>query len=81
LPQEHERGLGGWQIEGAVLADMFCLTHGAIQAMATALEGLELDTDRMLTNLASANVGTDSGMSAALVRRALDHHRKTSPCS
>ncbi len=81
LPQEHERGLGGWQIEGAVLADIFCLAHGAIQAMATVLEGLELDTDRMRANLASAGVGDDIGMSAALVRRALDQHRKTSPCS
>jgi 3-carboxy-cis,cis-muconate cycloisomerase len=81
LPQEHERGLGGWQIEGAVLADLFCLTHGAIQTMVTVIEGLELDTDRMLTNLASANVGIDSGMSAALVRRVLDHRRMTSPCS
>jgi 3-carboxy-cis,cis-muconate cycloisomerase len=81
MPQDHERGLGGWQIEGPVLAEMFCLTHGAIQAMATVLEGLELDTNRMRANLVSADVGSDIGESAALVRRALDHHRKTSPCS
>jgi 3-carboxy-cis,cis-muconate cycloisomerase len=81
LPQEHERGLGGWQIEGLVLADMFCLTHGATQAMATVVEGLELDTGRMHANLAAAGVGVDIGESAALVRRALDHHGKLSSCS
>jgi 3-carboxy-cis,cis-muconate cycloisomerase len=81
LPQEHERGLGGWQIEGAVLADLFCLAHGAVQAMAAVVEGLELDTGRMRANLMAADVGCDAGESAALVRRALDHHRKSSPCS
>jgi 3-carboxy-cis,cis-muconate cycloisomerase len=80
MPQEHERGLGGWQIEGPVLADMFCVAHGAIQAMATVVEGLELDTGRMHANLASAGVGVDIGESAALVRRALDHYRKASRC-
>ena len=76
LPQEHERGLGGWQIEAPVLAELFCLAHGAIQAIATVVEGLELDTARMRANLAAADVGVDTGESAALVRRALDHHRK-----
>ena len=81
LPQEHERGLGGWQMEGPVLADIFCEAHGAIQAMATVIEGLELDTGRMHANLAAAGVGVDIGESAALVRRALDHHGKLSSCS
>ncbi|HZZ89783.1 MAG TPA: 3-carboxy-cis,cis-muconate cycloisomerase, partial [Caulobacteraceae bacterium] len=34
LPQEHERSLGGWQAEAAVLAELFCLAHGALAAMA-----------------------------------------------
>jgi 3-carboxy-cis,cis-muconate cycloisomerase len=49
--------------------------------MATVVEGLELDTARMQANLAAANVGSDIGESAALVRRALDHHRKPFLCS
>jgi 3-carboxy-cis,cis-muconate cycloisomerase len=81
LPQEHERGLGGWQSEGPVLADLFCLAHGAIWAMAPVVEGLELDTGHMQANLAAAGVGADPGESAALVRRALDHHRKSFSCS
>jgi len=76
LPQEHERGLGGWQIEGPVLADLFQLTHGALAAMAPVIEGLEVDGERMAANLAAAGVGTDTGESEALVVRALDAYRK-----
>ncbi|CAN5221455.1 3-carboxy-cis,cis-muconate cycloisomerase [soil metagenome] len=76
LPQEHERGLGGWQVEGAVLADLFQLTHGALAVMAPVIEGLEVDADRMAANLAAAEVGTDTGESETLVARALDTYRK-----
>jgi 3-carboxy-cis,cis-muconate cycloisomerase len=71
LPQEHERGLGGWQVEGPVVADLFQLAHGALAAMAPVIEGLEVDVDRMAANLAAAGVGTDMGESEALVARAL----------
>lgn len=81
LPQQHERGLGGWQAEAPVLAELFQLTHGALAAMAPVIEGLEVDIDRMARNLAAADVGTDSGESEALVAktlsaRALADHRK-----
>ncbi|MEA2757259.1 MAG: 3-carboxy-cis,cis-muconate cycloisomerase, partial [Aliidongia sp.] len=76
LPQEHERGLGGWQAEAPVLADLFQLTHGALAALATIAEGLELDPARMQANLDQAGVGTDFGESVALARRALAHYRK-----
>jgi 3-carboxy-cis,cis-muconate cycloisomerase len=72
LPQEHERGLGGWQVEGPVLAELFQLTHGALVAMAPVIEGLEVDTGRMAANLAAADVGTDTGESEALVAKALE---------
>lgn len=71
LPQQHERGLGGWQAEGPVLADLFQLAHGALAAMAPVVEGLEVDTARMAANLAAADVGNDTGASEALVARAL----------
>lgn len=71
MPQEHERGLGGWQAEGPALADLFVLTHGALLALASILEGLEVDTARMARNLASANIGTDTGESEGLTRAAL----------
>jgi 3-carboxy-cis,cis-muconate cycloisomerase len=71
LPQEQERGLGGWQAEGPVLAELFILAHGSLLAMADAAEGLEVDTAAMARNLAAAGVGQDSGAAALLVRRAL----------
>lgn len=76
LPQQHERGLGGWQAEGPVLAELFQLTHGALAAMVTVIEGLEVDEGRMAANLAAAQVGTDTGESAALVAQALAAYEK-----
>lgn len=67
LPQEEERGLGGWQAEGPVLADLFLLTAGAAEAMASVAEGLEIDDDAIARNLREANIGTDIGESTAIV--------------
>lgn len=71
LPQEQERGLGGWQTEAPVLADLFVVTHGALVALAPVIEELEVDTARMASNLKAANIGSDIGESEALVRAAL----------
>lgn len=43
MPQELERGLGGWQAEAPVLAELFALCHGALRAMREVAEGLEID--------------------------------------
>jgi 3-carboxy-cis,cis-muconate cycloisomerase len=75
LPQEHERGLGGWQAEAPVLADLFCVTHGALVAMADVAEGLDVRPDRMAANLAAAQVGVDVGEAPALARRAIEAWR------
>lgn len=72
LPQEHERGLGGWQAEGPVLADLFLVTHGAVRAMADVAEGLEVDTGAMQRNLEAAGVGGDPRAAEALARRLLE---------
>ncbi len=71
MPQEHERGLGGWQAEAAVLADLFCLAHGATQALLPVIEGLELDLAAMAGNLTAARVGTDIGESEAMAASAI----------
>lgn len=76
LPQEQERGLGGWQAEAPVLAELFLLSHGAITALVPIVEGLELDPARMQGNLDRAAVGTDIGQSTALARLALEHYRR-----
>lgn len=76
LPQEEERGLGGWQAEGPVLADLFLLASGAATAMATVAEGLEIDEAAIARNLAAAGQGSDIGESEAIVAAILHHHGK-----
>jgi 3-carboxy-cis,cis-muconate cycloisomerase len=76
MPQEHERGLGGWQAEAPVLADLFGLAHGAAVAMADVVSGLEVDTGAMARNLKHAAIGEDIGEAQDLVARALEQHRK-----
>ena len=71
LPQEHERGLGGWQAEAPVLIELFELADGAIAAMTPVIEGLDISEAAMARNLAAAGVGLDTGEAEALVARAL----------
>ncbi|HEY2047824.1 MAG TPA: lyase family protein, partial [Caulobacteraceae bacterium] len=71
LPGEHERGLGGWQAEGPVLAELFLLAHGALAAMAPVLASLEIDAAAMSRNLQAADVGQDFGEAQALVAAVL----------
>jgi 3-carboxy-cis,cis-muconate cycloisomerase len=51
MPQEHERGLGGWQAEWETLPEIAHLAAGALWQMAEVAEGLELDANRMRANL------------------------------
>ena len=51
MPQEHERGLGGWQAEWVTLPELVLLTAGASRAAASMLEGLVVDERRMRENL------------------------------
>lgn len=67
LPAETERGLGGWQADAPVLAELFLLAAGSAAAMAGVAEGLEIDTAAIARNLAAADIGDDSGESAAIV--------------
>jgi 3-carboxy-cis,cis-muconate cycloisomerase len=76
LPQEQERGLGGWQAEAPGLATLFELAHGALTAMTQVIEGLEVEAAIMRRNLGDAAVGFDVSQSADLVRRAIAHYRK-----
>ncbi len=51
LPQEHERGLGGWQAEWPALAAL-CETLGsAVEAMAEVAPGLAIDPDALQANM------------------------------
>jgi 3-carboxy-cis,cis-muconate cycloisomerase len=51
MPQEHERGLGGWHAEWETIPEIFGLVAGAARAMAETCEGLEIDALRMRQNL------------------------------
>jgi 3-carboxy-cis,cis-muconate cycloisomerase len=51
MVQEHERAAGAWQAEWAAILDLFRFTAGAVERVRGALAGLEVDPDRMRTNL------------------------------
>ena len=50
MAQEHERGLGNWQVEWDTLPDLVVVTAAGARATADSLEGLVVDTDRMRAN-------------------------------
>jgi 3-carboxy-cis,cis-muconate cycloisomerase len=51
MPQEQERGLGGWHGEWETLPDVVRLTAGALRQMAETAPRLEIDRERMKQNL------------------------------
>jgi 3-carboxy-cis,cis-muconate cycloisomerase len=51
MPQEHERGLGGWHAEWETLPEICMLTSGALAHLIQVLDGLEIDEDAMAQNL------------------------------
>ncbi len=55
MPQEHERGLGGWQSEWPSLKELFAAGIDASDALAEIAEGLEVDAERMRSNLDATN--------------------------
>ncbi|MQA66845.1 MAG: 3-carboxy-cis,cis-muconate cycloisomerase [Alphaproteobacteria bacterium] len=54
MPQENERGLGGWHAEWAVVPELFRLAGGALEHAVTLAEGMEVFPDRMAKNLAAS---------------------------
>ena len=55
MPQEEQRGLGGWHAEWETLPDIVRLSGGALHHLAKMLPGLEVDTQRMRHNLELTN--------------------------
>ena len=51
MPQEHERGLGGWQAEWETLPELCRLAGGALARAQEVIGGLDLDRERMRANL------------------------------
>jgi 3-carboxy-cis,cis-muconate cycloisomerase len=55
LPQEHERGLGGWHAEWETLPQICLLAGGALDHTIEIVDGLQVDAERMRQNLEAAN--------------------------
>jgi 3-carboxy-cis,cis-muconate cycloisomerase len=77
MPQEHERALGNWQAELAEWPGLLTSVHGSAQAMAQALQGLQVDTQRMRANLDAVRSALPAGaaeewFSPALAQQAAD---------
>ena len=51
MVQEHERGLGGWQAEWATIPEICTLTFDALEQTVGVLNGLDVDRDRMASNI------------------------------
>jgi len=51
MPQEHQRGLGGWHAEWETLPEIIRLSGGALHHLAQMLPTLEVDPERMRQNL------------------------------
>jgi len=51
MPQEFERGLGGWHAEWETLPQIFRLTAGALVQVRQIMDGIEIHADRMAANL------------------------------
>jgi len=68
LPQELERGIGGWQAEPPVIADLFALGHGAARAMRVVIDGLEVHAAEIAAHADAAShvqVARDPALAAA----------------
>ena len=75
LPCELERGLGGWQAEGPVLAELCLLAAGSARAMAAVAESLLVMDAAIARNLAESDLGDDIGESVQIVADLLDRPR------
>ncbi len=70
MPQEHERGFGGWQAEWDTLAALVNLTSRSALAMAGALPHLVVNDARMRANLdAAGGVARAEGLVTSLAPR------------
>ena len=55
MPHEHERALGGWQVEWVTIPAIFEAAAGSLSAVADMCEGLEVNSERMKNNLDHLN--------------------------
>src|SRR5581483_11806975 len=51
MPQEYQRGLGGWQAEWSTLPELFTIAADSMRHMSTAVGGLVVKAPRMRQNI------------------------------
>jgi 3-carboxy-cis,cis-muconate cycloisomerase len=78
LAQEHERAAGAWHAEWGALSHALAYTGGAAASLSRALDGLEVDVNRMRANISPETVGDEDylGAAGAFVDRALEAYRR-----
>jgi 3-carboxy-cis,cis-muconate cycloisomerase len=77
MPQELQRATGRWQAEWGTLTDLLRLVGGTARHTAAAVDGLQVDRDRMrahVDDLVAAGSDAGTGSAGLFVDRALDHH-------
>jgi 3-carboxy-cis,cis-muconate cycloisomerase len=72
MPQELERGIGGWQAEAPVIGDLFCLAHGAAQAIRVVVDGLEVDAEALDAHAAAMPAAEERDKALAAAVRFVD---------
>jgi 3-carboxy-cis,cis-muconate cycloisomerase len=86
LAQEHERAAGAWHAEWGALTDALAYTGGAAASLRRALDGLEVDVERMRANIRPETLSEARGdatrpedylgAAGAFVDRALELYRR-----
>ena len=80
--QEHERAVGGWQAQWQAFPALLLVTSGALGAVADVAQGLEIDAERMRSNLDVTQglimaEAVTTALGAKLGRdQAAQHHRR-----
>ncbi len=75
LVQEHERSLGAWHSEWGALSDALAYSGGAAAAGRETLQGLEVDSARMLANLDASAGGVMSERVTFVLGRKIGHEQ------
>lgn len=86
LVQEHERAAGAWHAEWGALSDALAYTGGAVASLRRALDGLEVDAERMRANIGEETLSEAQGTATApedylgatvvFIDRALEFYRR-----
>jgi 3-carboxy-cis,cis-muconate cycloisomerase len=71
MEQEHERAAGAWHAEWEPLSDLLRTVGSAAAWLADCLSGLDVDTDRMRTNLLRSGAALAAEAVAGVLTEAL----------